>query len=192
MSSKEQAEAERRVRQRLVEPLQRLGLARPTGVTAAQFEAMIDDLCGRLSYMSEMNLDALAEQAAARPGGRDGNRFPIAAKLLTWAAEIQPPADSASPLMRAVFASAIGRAAMAEDWAPELLSFLRKNRCWPKEYDLRGIRERAAEARQRLQKQDEQAARGFFVADTEREFRARRDAALDRCKRIVEAVAAHD
>jgi len=160
-------------------------LAKPSSLTVAQFDAMLADLCSKLAYMSALNLQALAEQVANLPGGKGQDRFPIATRILGWAAEIQPPADDASPLFRAVFAHALGQQALVEGWAPELLGELRRTRLWPKGYDLRLIQERAAEARRRITKQDEQLARGQGISDAERAFRDRRDQAETRCRRIA-------
>ncbi|MCW2305618.1 hypothetical protein M2324_004050 [Rhodovulum sulfidophilum] len=99
--------------------------------------------------MSAPNLAALEEMAAAQPGGKDRDRFPIANAILKAAAQIQPPADDASPLIRAVFAHAVGRQALAEGWAPELLDDLRHNRRWPRSYALGQIRQAAGEALRR-------------------------------------------
>ena len=155
MDAKEQAAGERRVKDHLIEPLKRLGLAKPSSLTVAQFDAMVADLTGKLAYMSELNLQALAEQVANMPGGKERDRFPIAAKILGWAAEIQPPSDDASPLFRAVFAHALGQRALAEGWAPELLAELRRARVWPRDYDLRQVQDRAADARRRVQRLEE-------------------------------------
>ncbi|WP_241525936.1 hypothetical protein [Pseudophaeobacter leonis] len=173
MDAKEQAEGERRVK----EQLKRLGLAKPSSLTVAQFDAMVADLSGKLAYMSPLNLQALAEQVANMPGGKERDRFPIAAKILGWAAEIQPPADDASPLFRAVFAHALGQRALVEGWAPELLGELRRARVWPRDYDLRLVQERAAEARRRIARLNEQLRRGDVLSSQDRTFRQRRDQA---------------
>ncbi|ANB35140.1 hypothetical protein A6024_14150 [Rhodovulum sulfidophilum] len=149
MDAREQAEGEKRVRDLLVEPLLRRGLVKPGAMTKAQFEEMLADLAKRLAYMSAPNLAALEEMAAAQPGGKDRDRFPIANAILKAAAQIQPPADDASPLIRAVFAHAVGRQALAEGWAPELLDDLRHNRRWPRSYALGQIRQAAGEALRR-------------------------------------------
>ncbi|MDN3712186.1 hypothetical protein QWZ10_10985 [Paracoccus cavernae] len=91
MNSEEQAQGEKRVMQMLVDPLKRRGLAKPSALTVAQFDEMIEGLCQRLAYMSAGSLMALEEQAAASPGGKDRDRFPIANQILQWAADIQPP-----------------------------------------------------------------------------------------------------
>ncbi|MBL3562038.1 hypothetical protein [Rhodovulum sulfidophilum] len=149
MDAREQAEGEKRVRDLLVEPLLRRGLVKPGAMTKAQFEEMLADLAKRLAYMSGPNLAALEEMAAAQPGGKDRDRFPISNAILKAAAQIQPPADDASPLIRAVFAHAVGRQALAEGWAPELLDDLRHNRRWPRSYALGQIRQAAGEALRR-------------------------------------------
>jgi hypothetical protein len=185
MDAKEQAAGESRVKEQLIEPLKRLGLAKPSSLTVAQFDAMVADLSGKLAYMSALNLQALTEQVANMPGGKERDRFPIAAKILGWAAEIQPPADDASPLFRAVFAHALGQRALAEGWAPELLGELRRARVWPRDYDLRLVQDRAAEARRRIARLDEQLRRGDVLSSQDQTFRQRRDQAEAKCRRIA-------
>lgn len=188
MGSTDLKEAKQRVRLHLVEPLMRLGLRRPSGMTVAQFDEMVDELCGRLSYMTPLNLEALAEQAALRPGGKDGSRFPFASKILAWAAEIQRPEDSASPLMIAVFSGEIGREAMAEDWAPELLSHLRKHRLWPKKADIAAIKKRAEEARHQIAKSEERVRRGFALSSADQKLKDMRGTAAMKCQRIMQQI----
>lgn len=186
MNSEEQAQGEKRVMRLLVEPLKLRGLARPTTLTVAGFEDMISDMCARLAYMSEANLMALEDQVAANPGGKDRDRFPIANQILTWAADIQPPGDGASPLIRAVFAHDCGQAALAEGWAPELLAELRKVRRWPGGWTLKTIREGAGSAVRRLQDLDARLSRDGDLAPEDREWRDLRIAALRRCRDIAE------
>ena len=185
MDAKAQAAGERRVRDHLIDPLKRMGLAKPSSLTVAQFEAMIAELCGKLAYMSALNLQALAEQVGNMPGGKERDRFPIAAKILGWASEIQPPADDASPLFRAVFAHALGQRALSEGWAPELLAELRRARVWPRDYDLRQVQERAADARRRIARLEEQLHRGESLSPQDQSFRQRRAAAEVKCRRIA-------
>ncbi len=136
-----QAEGARRVDRVLFEPLCNLGLGAPGGMTKAGFTTMRADVCARLAYMDALHLEALAEQIAANPAGRGRNRFPEGPELLRLAARIQPPAESVSPLMRAVFRGEIGAEALAEGWAPELLEDLRKYRVWPTVWKIKQLRE---------------------------------------------------
>lgn len=186
MNSEEQAQGEKRVMRLLVDPLRRKGLAKPATLTVAGFEDMICDMCARLAYMSEGSLMALEEQVAANPGGKDRDRFPIANHILSWAADIQPPAEGASPLIRAVFAHACGQAAMEEGWAPELLMELRKTRRWPGGWTLKTIREGAGGAVRRMQDLDARLARGDDLAPGDRGWRDQRAAALQWCREIGE------
>ncbi|UWQ29904.1 hypothetical protein [Leisingera sp. M523] len=190
MNVKEQAAGEKRVQELLIEPLEALGLQRPGGMTVAAYDVMKKELRQRLAYMGELNLQALAHQAGNMPGGKSGDRFPIAAALLKWAGAIQPPPDDASPLMRAVFSNPLGQQAMEEGWAPELLRHIRKTPLWPKPYDLRHIREQAAEAHRRIAKLDERLARELPLSDEDRSFREGRKRAAEKCQRIAQIVAA--
>lgn len=188
MDVSEQKAGEKRVRERLVGELEKRGLMRPSGMTVVQFDAMVADLCAKLAYMSELNLDALAEVAAGKAGGSSRDRFPIAQVILDAAAEIQAPAPSQSPLMRAVFADDLGRRAMAGGWAPELLGELRRSRRWPNIY-LRGeIEKRGLQNVSRFRQFEEAEASGRTLRPSEVEFLAARRAALRRCEELMAIV----
>ena len=185
MDRKAQAEGEARVRILLIEPLENRGLAKPAGLARAEFEKMKASLCAKLAYLTDLSLQALEEVAAASPGGKDRDRFPIANTILAQAAVIQPPADEASPLIRAVFAADLGRDAIAGGWAPELLADLRRNRRWPGGYAVEQIKDRAEEAHRQLVRFEETLARGHDLTPTEAAWRDRRLAALDKCWAIA-------
>ena len=136
MDSAAQAAGEVRVKTLLITPLENRGLAKPAGLTRQAFEDMKHSLCAKLAYMSDLSLQALEETAAACPGGKDRDRFPIANQILRDAADIQPPGNDASPLIRKVFAEALGRDAIRDGWAPELLDHLRKIRRWPRGFEI--------------------------------------------------------
>lgn len=186
MDSEHQAAGEKRVREYLIDPLKRRGLAKPTSLTRGEFALMVDDLCRRLAYMTPANLAALEEQAACNPGGKERDRFPIANAILEWAAQIQPPGDDASPLIRAVFAHGLGQDAIAEGWAPELLAEVRHSRRWPNSFVISSLRDRAAEPSRAMTLIEERRHRGQDISPSEAEFIARRRAILDRCRRIGE------
>ncbi|WP_416368595.1 hypothetical protein [Tritonibacter mobilis] len=188
MEAKEQHEGGVRVSEYLIQPLIRLGLVKPNGMTVAQFEEMQGELRGKLAYMSVLNLQALQEQVAGMGGGRNRDKFPIAANILKLAAQIQAPPDGASPLIRAVFGNPLGKAAMVEGFAPELLAYLRHNRTWPREYDVRQIRARAEDAKRRLIKMEEAEARGFEPSNADLKLRVDRERALAKCQSIAELV----
>lgn len=185
MDSAEQAAGARRVREMLIDPLEKRGLARPTSLSRAQYEAMVENLCERLAYMTPENLAALEEQVAASPGGKDRDRMPIGNTILEWAGQIQPPDDGASPLMRAVFSHAMGLGAITEGWAPELLADLRKNRRWPGAFVVKTLRESGAEAQRQLTMIEERMAAGREVRDESARWRMMRLAAVAKCREIA-------
>lgn len=185
MNAEEQAEGEKRVMKFLIEPLKLRGLAKPSTLKAAEFEDTLQSMCKKLAYMSEANLAALEEQVAANPGGKDRDRFPIANVILSWAADIQPPGDGASPLIRSVFAHEIGRTALEEGWAPELLHRLKRDRRWPSNWTLKGVKDGSGDAVRRLRNLDARLARGEELTPEEVEWRNRRVAALQRCRDIA-------
>lgn len=190
MDAREQASGEARVRQLLVEPLMRRGLARPSALTKAGFDEMIADLCARLAYMSEASLLALEEQVAGNPGGKEQDRFPIANRILSWAAVIQPPAASASPLVRAVFGNELGQRAIAEGWAPELLAEVRHSRRWPSPWAVNSIQEKAWGAVRRMRDVEARLAREGELPAVDAVWRARRLEAMATCQRIADLAGA--
>lgn len=187
MDSHEQAKGEKRVRQLLVEPLLKRGLVKSSSLTKLQFENMVEDLCARLAYLSPANLMALEEQAAGNPGGKDKDRFPIAQRILEWAAVIQPPSDDASPLFRAVFASQLGLDALTAGWAPELLVQLRKPpRCWPNAWVVKTIKDTAEPAIRQLRELDSRLSRGGDLTPSEEKWRSQRLATIAKCQQIAD------
>ena len=186
MDSAAQAIGEKRVKQFLIEPLQRRGLAKPSTLTKAQFEDMVKDLCARLAYMTDQNLQALEDQCAGNAGGKDKDRFPIANHILDWAGQIQSPESDASPLVRAVFSQALGLDALAQGWAPELLGVLKKDRRWPTPFVVGRIRERADSNIRQMRSVEGRIARGADVPANEVEWRNRRLAVIRRCQAVAD------
>lgn len=185
MDSTEQAAGEKRVRNHLFAPLERLGLTRPPGMKVAGFEGMKAEICAKLAYMSETDLASLAEQIQSNPAGPNKDRFPSGPLILTWAADISPPSDSASPLLRNVFASAIGRQAMMEDWGPELRRWLKKHRQWPKEYLVKSIRDEGASNADQMRRLQAKLDRGERLSDADSRWYNGRAQARDACEKIV-------
>ncbi|WP_229673223.1 hypothetical protein [Salipiger pallidus] len=168
----------------LVEPLQQRGLVKPAGMTRVEFDAMLDSLCAKLAYFTEVNLMALEEAMAGMASGKARDRFPIAQRILEEAVKIQPPADDASPLIRAVFAHSLGHDAIAQGWAPELLFELRKVRLWPNSYLILQCRERAEPHVRRLAHLVDQRAAGRGLSGDDEAFIRKREAAMEKCRWI--------
>jgi len=188
MNSAEQAAGEQRVQEHLIAPLQGLGLARPSGIKVNDYADMISVIKKKLSYMTALNLQALAVEATTRVERKGNGRFPVAVDLLVWAAGIQQPSDDASPLIRAVFAGTVGQQAINEDWAPELLRHIRKARVWPTPVALREIKHQAQEARGRLEQLNDSLQYGETLTAADQRFHDSRNSAVLKCARIYELV----
>lgn len=186
MDSAAQADGEKRVQRFLIEPLQRRGLAKPSTLTKALFEDMVKDLCARLAYMTDQNLQALEDQCAGNAGGKGKDRFPIANHILDWAGQIQSPDGDGSPLVRAVFSQALGLDALAQGWAPELLGELKQSRRWPNSFVVKRICDRADGAIRQMRSIEDRMARGGDVPANELDWRNRRLAINRRCQAIAD------
>ena len=186
MDSAAQANGEKRVKQFLIDPLLRRGLAKPTTLTKVQFDDMVKDLCARLAYMTDQNLQALEDQCAGNAGGKSKDRFPIANHILDWAGQIQSPEEDGSPLIRAVFSQALGLDALAQGWAPELLAELKQSRRWPNSFGVTRSRERADNSVRQMRSVEERLARGDDVPANETAWRDRRLSVIRRCQAIAD------
>jgi hypothetical protein len=185
MDEKAQAEGERRVRERLIEPLERLGLARPTTLTKAQFETMKRELAQRLAPMTGPALDDLRIWCERNPGGKGRDRFPIALKIMEQARDVQEPdSTDASPLIRKVFAHETGRVAIEKGYAPELLKHLKKKREWPGAWTVKEIREAADDTVRQFRDLEMRDARGDALDRDDQKFLMVRRAAFRACQDI--------
>ncbi len=185
MDSAEQADGEKRVKRVLIDPLMRRGLAKPASLTKEAFAEMLKGLSARLAYMTEENLAALEEIAAGLASGKEQDRFPIANKILDQAAQIQPPGDDASPLIRAVFQHAVGQDAVKGGWSPELLDELRSSRRWPGAYTISMARTKASDAIGKLHRLERRLAQGDQLLPEDARWRSLRLAKLDKCSRLA-------
>jgi hypothetical protein len=181
MDDKDQAEGEKRVRKHLVEPLLKVGLVRPAGLTREGFDDMLTGLCQRLAYMTSDDLDVLAEIVLSNPAGKAKDRWPAGPWILDRAREVAPPEPGASPLIRRVFAHALGQRAVREGFGPDLLTWLRRARRFPTpemitflERETRSLREREGALRRRA----------ALSEDDARWLAARRDA-HEMCKALA-------
>jgi hypothetical protein len=186
MEAIEQAEGEKRVQETLIAPLMALGLARPSMLRQAAFEVMLKELRQMLAYMSADNLSRLREKVKDRPGGKDGDRFPIALKILKWAREIQQPEAGPSPLMLEVFANQLGRDALVKGWAPELLTYIRGDRKWPGAWSVTKIKESADSAMRRLVGIELRLSRSEEISKEDAQWRDQRRAAIRKCQDIAD------
>ncbi len=185
MDSANQAAGEKRVMALLVDKLDALGFMKPSTMKVDQFDAMRAELCAKLAYMSEVNIEALAEVAAGMGTGKARDRWPIAQKVLDRAVEIQAPPDDASPLIRSVFAHDLGRSAIEQGWAPELLRHVRRIRLFPKDYAVNQVMGEARDNVRRLRGLDQRLAGGGELSPEEMQWRDRRLAALQKCRDIA-------
>ncbi|RBO54048.1 hypothetical protein DSD19_06185 [Rhodovulum sp. BSW8] len=190
MDARDQKAGEDRVRRLLVKPLLVRGLVKPGHMKVPEFEEMLDGLCAKLAYMSDLDLAALEEEMAARPGGKDKDRFPIANEILAKASDMCAPPVGDSPLIRKVMGHAVGQRAIAEGWAPELLDWLRDNRRWPGDFVLSQIKQNSGPALRRIEDLTARKQREGEVAPAEDQWLKHRQEITDRCRRLGAVVGA--
>jgi hypothetical protein len=183
VNEQEQKAGEARVREHLIETLERMGLTRPGSMKAAAFEAMQHEICKRLAYMTIDGLGALAEDMAGRGGGKERDRFPLAVRILERALIIEkPPGDDAGPLVRKVFASRIGQSSIESGWAPELMGWVTTEWKWPGDYVVSKISEGARAAVREHERLLSADRAGVDLTSADRALLERRRAAIARCE----------
>jgi hypothetical protein len=113
-----------RVRLVLIEPLEQGGMKRARGVTAQGHDAFLDKVASELRHMSEDALKGLREYLITVAGEKcvwPRLNFVLAK---AWALEPKPPRNS--DYAKSIVRSAMGRAAKAGGYLPELFSEARR------------------------------------------------------------------
>ncbi|MCD9148506.1 hypothetical protein [Pseudophaeobacter flagellatus] len=188
MEEKAQREGEKQVLSVLIEPLEALGLVRPSKATKADFELQKKELAQKLAYMSDTGLAELREWVEAHPGGKDKDRFPIALHILQKAHRIETPEAGPSPFILKVFATHhLVPEALAKGWAPELLRQVTAERgIWPGDWTCSKLRNEGIEHARRLEDIELRMSRGEQIPPDQLAFRDRRLAAMRRCQDIAD------
>ena len=186
MNSEDQAAGEKRVQEILIDPCLKLGMTKHSTLTKAAFEEMLKSLRQMLSYMTADNLIDLRDKVQANPAGPDRDRFPKSITILPWAHGFQEPVAGPSPLIRKVMTGDVGKEALANGWAPELLDYVKADRKWPKAYSQSLIKRSADNPMRRLEDIELRLSRNDHVTPEECAFRSLRRAAIQRCQDIAD------
>lgn len=149
-----------KVREYLIQPLERAGLVRPPKMTAAEHEAMLDKLQDRLGYLPPELLSTLAEVLLRLAEGPLLNRWPAFATIWNNAMRLMPPPDDEAHIMTSWLASIEGPVARSGGYLVELHEFLRRHGRPPGNYEMGKIREAAADNGRRRQRIEEWIAKG--------------------------------
>lgn len=184
MPKTEQDVGEARVASILVDPLDRLGLARPKGTKAADFDGMKRELCVRLWRMDAGGLQDLCDWVLNHIEARENNRWPPAAAVLLAARPFLPPPWPPSDRMVAIFNCAIGRAAIAGGWSPELFHRFVGVTSFPDDHAANAAFRSAAAPLARLAALNAKIAAGDDISDVDRRWRDRRMEIAAYCERI--------
>lgn len=150
MEGQELKEGKERVRQYLIEPLERIGMVRKRRCSAEKHQAMLGSLEARLAYMSADRLQGLAETVERNAGGAMKHEWPAEVSIMNWARRLQAPPASESRLVRSYLQSGAGDAAVAGGYVVELFYHLKKYGAPPNDYSTREIRRDAQGNQRRL------------------------------------------
>ncbi|MCP4205962.1 MAG: hypothetical protein GY767_02795 [Shimia sp.] len=193
MDAATQAKGEARVMALLFDPLEGLGLGRPTTTTMAGYEKIKHMVCGCLAALSEAQLNEIREWAQARPGGPQKDRVPNGQVLLQRVKDTTRPTGgkSVSPLMQEVFANQLGADAIRDGWAPELMKWFRAvplgERKWPGGFTVSNIKKDAYHAVRRQQDTQMRIDRGDVISAEDQAFYDRREVAMQECRDVRQA-----
>lgn len=143
MEGDELRAGKRRVREELIEPLERGGMRRKSGAKVEDHEAFLAGIEARLAYMTRENLAALREVVERYAGGKLKDIWPGEVPIINWARRLQEPPVSQSRLVRSYLQSGAGSAAAKGGYVVELFDYLKKYGQPPNTYSISEIRRRA-------------------------------------------------
>lgn len=143
MEGEELRKGKERVRQLLIEPLEGQGMKRKRTVTVEDHARFLGSICARLAYMTEGNLQALAEVVARYADGPRKDVWPSELTIINNATRLQTPPASQSRLVRTYLQSAAGDAAERGGYLVELFAHLKRFGAPPNSYALETIRREA-------------------------------------------------
>ncbi|WP_090743684.1 hypothetical protein [Paracoccus tibetensis] len=126
----------------LMQPL--AGLGRKRGVSAEAHDKAMSRLRDWLSYMSDDNLRAMVDLIARHAGK---GVWPEEGLIRSWAMTIQCPPPRDSAYAQSLIRSAMGRQAMAENWAVELFQVAKRLGPPPGKYIISRLKLEAEENR---------------------------------------------
>lgn len=154
-----------RVKRVLLEPLAELGLARPSGMSAALFEKALAGFANNLGYMSEESLVSLRLSIEGNLLGRNQNRWMSPATVYTWARTIEPEPQAEPDLVLSYLRSRAGEEALSGGYAAELRRYLKKYRRPPLPNFKARLAVEAQESRSRAIRIEENSAVGRASED---------------------------
>ncbi|SMP32110.1 hypothetical protein [Shimia sagamensis] len=190
MDAAAQAEGEKRVMALLFDPLEGLGLGKPTTTNKAGYEKMKRMVCGCLAHLTEAQLGELREWAQAHPGGPQKDRVPNGQVLLARVKDTTRPTGgkSVSPLMQEVFSNQLGADAIKGGWAPELMKWFRVvplgERKWPQGYTVSQIKKDAYQSIRRQRDIQMRLDRRDAISAEDQAFYDGREAAMQECRDV--------
>lgn len=173
-----------RVRALLWDRLAEAGLTRRKGEAADAFAAWQSRLTDRLAYMTPDNLMTLAEVLIPLGQGPARLVMPPEAVIRGFAHALQSPPAEQARIVTSWLASVEGPPALAEGYAVELFAHLARTGTPPMAYDMRAIRDRAADNLRRVALIEDRLARDAADAE-DRAWLAHYRRTLARVQQIV-------
>ncbi|PYG29980.1 hypothetical protein [Pelagimonas varians] len=152
--TKEKPEAGRaRVRRLLIRRLNDVGLQKRHGMKAEAHLDMLGRLEAKLAYMSEVNLNGLADLVIAKA---ENERWPKEVTILQFGNRLQLPPPRRVDYAVSVMRSAMGKQALAGGYHVELLDIARRWGPPPSKYEISQLQVRSIE---NVRKHDQVMAR---------------------------------
>lgn len=183
MEVTDQKKGEARVKELLIDPLDRLGLARPKGTLVAQFDGMKRELCARLWRLDAGGLSDLCDWVLGSQAAKE-NHWPPAAIILVKAKTMLPPPWPPSERMVNMFNHEIGQAALAEGWAPELYWKYVGDTAFPNKFSAQLIQSSASGAMARFARIERDKLSDMAVSEDDVRWFDRRRDLIALCEKI--------
>jgi hypothetical protein len=180
--SEAKAEDRARVMALLIEPMRLAGVRRAKGLSVADHDAAMAQLCKRLGYLSDKSLESLAESLI---DGATGGCWPSETLVMSYAHGLEEPPEVQRKIFSSWLASVEGPQAEAGGYLVELYRFLLRAKRPPFPIDKREIRAEALANARRVELTRDRIAREVASAE-DREWLQRYLADQQAARAIVE------
>lgn len=141
-----------RVKIYLIDPLVKKGMQRKQGWTLEQEAELFESLQNYLAYLSQKDLEGLADTIERFAAGKAHDRWPKEINIRRWARRLREPPIRMSRLVRSYVQSGAGRAAKEGGYLVELFDYLKRVGAPPNTYSIQEIMSEAVANQERRNK----------------------------------------
>ncbi|WP_088633249.1 hypothetical protein [Phaeobacter sp. 22II1-1F12B] len=185
--SNEEGETKRdRVRRLLIGPLQAAGFRFKKGTEEVKAKAELDKIADALSYMTDADLETMAELMLTKGEGAGKCFWPAFATFAFWADQVNPRPLEEHPRLLSWFRSTAGERALKNGALVAEYAYWKKHKAPPvKPQAMRIVADKAREYNEKAELIRDRQRRDFPLSSEETDWLMRFDRVAERLGKIV-------